>query len=203
MLENPLIQTAPSQRRFCGLRGDLGNWGPHWHSVGRRCDGAVWISGFSSLDGYRLWCTLNHFAVVAQAFVNMRGLVKSKMEGHQYMKLQEIVLQNLRAWNEVAPRFLAISCIDDLPFSVVVFLWGGIYYAIYTLGLVKLGQQFSGADLVAGSAACGATWGIGGLIGTPLAGAAMGQFGSVGFPASMVIAFGVLSIILLLSRKHS
>ena len=90
-----------------------------------------------------------------------------------------------------------------LPFSVVVFLWGGIYYAIYTLGLVKLGQQFSGADLVAGSAACGATWGIGGLIGTPLAGAAMGQFGSVGFPASMVIAFGVLSIILLLSRKHS
>lgn len=89
-------------------------------------------------------------------------------------------------------------------FFATIFLWGGICYAIYTLGLVKLGQQFSGADLVAGSAACGATWGVGGLIGTPLAGAAMGKLGSWGFPTSMAIAFGILlSAVLLMSQKRS
>jgi MFS family permease len=86
-------------------------------------------------------------------------------------------------------------------FLFVIFLWGGIYYAIYTLALVRLGQQFSGADLVAGSAACGATWGLGGFVGTPLAGAAMERLGPAGFPAAMVAAFALLSIVLLLSRK--
>jgi MFS family permease len=88
-------------------------------------------------------------------------------------------------------------------FFAVIFAWGGIYYAIYSLGLVRLGQQFSGADLVAGNAACGAMWGVGGILGTPLAGAAMGWFGPSGFPLSMVVAFGVLSIPLWIAARRS
>lgn len=85
-------------------------------------------------------------------------------------------------------------------FLFVIFLWGGIYYAIYTLALVKLGQRFSGADLVAGSAACGATWGIGGLVGTPVAGAAMKHFGAAGFPMIMAATFALLSLVLFFVR---
>jgi len=48
----------------------------------------------------------------------------------------------------------------------VIFAWGGIYYAIYSLALIKLGGEYSGADLVAGNAACSAMWGIGGIVGT-------------------------------------
>jgi predicted MFS family arabinose efflux permease len=87
-------------------------------------------------------------------------------------------------------------------FFVVVFAWGGIYYAVYTLTLVRLGEQFSGAALVAGNAACGAAWGIGGIFGAPVAGAAMGWIGTVGFPVSMAVVFGTLSVVLTVTAKR-
>lgn len=88
-------------------------------------------------------------------------------------------------------------------FVAVVFAWGGIYYAIYTLALVRLGEQFSGAALVAGNAACGAAWGIGGILGAPVAGAAMDWVGTLGFPVSMAVAFGMLSAILIAASRRS
>jgi MFS family permease len=88
-------------------------------------------------------------------------------------------------------------------FFSVIFAWGGIYYAIYSLALIKLGEQYSGADLVAGNAACSAMWGIGGILGTPLAGVAMQSFGPAGFPTSMAVAFTILSLGLLTVSKRS
>ena len=38
-------------------------------------------------------------------------------------------------------------------FWALVFIWGGAYYAIYTLSLVRLGERFTGSALVAGNAA--------------------------------------------------
>jgi len=87
-------------------------------------------------------------------------------------------------------------------FFIVTFFWGGIYYGIYTLGLVRLGQQFRGADFVSANSAAGAMWGIGGIIGTPFIGALMQPFGPSGFPYSLVIAFGLLLAVLVLFRKH-
>ncbi|HLW24812.1 MAG TPA: MFS transporter [Steroidobacteraceae bacterium] len=88
-------------------------------------------------------------------------------------------------------------------FWAVSFAWGGTYYGIFTLVLVMLGRRFSGAALVSGNAAFAATWGIGGLIGTPLAGGAMQRFGPNGFPASLAAVFLALALGVALTRERA
>ncbi len=77
--------------------------------------------------------------------------------------------------------------------GVVVFVWGGAYYAIYVLALVRLGEAYRGTTLVAGNAAFAAMWGIGGLGGTSVVGGAMSLFGPVGFPAVFVLVFAAIA----------
>ena len=80
-----------------------------------------------------------------------------------------------------------------LLFWVVVFIWGGAYYAIYTLSLVRLGERFRGAALVAGNAAFAAMWGAGGLVGTPIIGAAMQAWGPIGLSVVLTGLFILLA----------
>jgi hypothetical protein len=84
-----------------------------------------------------------------------------------------------------------------LLFWVVVFIWGGAYYAIYTLSLVRLGERFRGAALVAGNAAFAAMWGAGGLVGTPVIGAAMQAWGPVGLSVVLTGLFILLAAVTL------
>jgi MFS family permease len=89
-------------------------------------------------------------------------------------------------------------------FFALIFIWGGTYYAVYSISIVRLGDLFTGPDLVAGNAAFGATWGIGGAVGTPLAGGAMAFLGPTGFPVSMTVVFAALSVALLIfARKDT
>lgn len=88
-----------------------------------------------------------------------------------------------------------IILMADRPMALVfaVFVWGGVYYSIYSLTLVRIGQMFSKSDLVGATAACGAAWGIGGIIGTPGAGAAMDLMGPAGLFASIGALFTLLT----------
>jgi MFS family permease len=83
-------------------------------------------------------------------------------------------------------------------FWLVIFIWGGAYYAIYTLSLVRLGERFRGAALIAGNAAFSAMWGAGGLVGTPIIGAAMQIWGPIGLPVVLTGLFIVLAMVTLL-----
>lgn len=83
-----------------------------------------------------------------------------------------------------------------------IFLWGGAYFGIYTLSLVRLGERFSGADLVAGNAAFGVAWGVGGTVGPALAGTAMSLAGPPGLPACFVLLFFSLAMLLSAKRAH-
>jgi MFS family permease len=85
-------------------------------------------------------------------------------------------------------------------FWLISFALGAAYYGIFTLVLVMLGRRFSGAALVAGNAAFAATWGVGGLIGTPLAGGAMQHFGPMGFPGTLALVFLLLALGVLVTR---
>jgi MFS family permease len=82
--------------------------------------------------------------------------------------------------------------------GMLAFLWGGTYYAAFTLALVLLGRRFRGTALVAGNAVFAATWGIGGLLGTPLTGAIMQRFGPDGFPLTVAFVFCALGLATLL-----
>lgn len=82
---------------------------------------------------------------------------------------------------------------------LLVFVWGGAYYGIYTLSLVILGERFKGAALVTGNAVFAAMWGVGGLTGTPLAGEAMQALGPYGLAMCLAGVFVLLSVAIALT----
>ncbi|MFZ5677798.1 MAG: MFS transporter [Pseudomonadota bacterium] len=82
----------------------------------------------------------------------------------------------------------------------VMLILGTTAYAIYTIALTILGDNFKGPDLIAGSAAFAAMWGIGGILGPPIAGAATDAFGIVAIPVTVTAIYLILLIGLGLSR---
>jgi MFS family permease len=74
----------------------------------------------------------------------------------------------------------------------VMLIIGTSAFAIYTTGLTILGDNFSGPDLIAGSAAFAAMWGIGGLLGPPIAGAATDAFGIEAIPLTIFLIYMIL-----------
>jgi len=89
---------------------------------------------------------------------------------------------------------MPIAVHAPLFFWLVIFIWGGAYYAIYTLSLVQLSERFRGAALVTGNAAFAAMWGAGGLVGTPTIGAAMQFWGPSGLSIVLASLFVLLAI---------
>jgi len=79
----------------------------------------------------------------------------------------------------------------------MLMIWGGVAYGTYTVALVELGDRFSGGALVAGCGAFSMMWGIGGTLGSPIAGIAMDIFGHEGFTATLGLAFLALGIAVL------
>ncbi|RUM99922.1 MFS transporter [Pseudaminobacter arsenicus] len=93
----------------------------------------------------------------------------------------------------VACALTTAICALLLPSLILTpFIWplltvmGGVGYGIYTMALVELGGRFKGLALVAGNAAFALMWGLGGMIGPPVAGSLMQAVGPVGLP--LVIA---------------
>jgi MFS family permease len=76
----------------------------------------------------------------------------------------------------------------------VMLVIGTTAFAIYTIGLMILGDNFTGPDLIAGSAAFAAMWGIGGLLGPPIAGAATDAFGIDAIPLTVCLVYVLLLV---------
>ena len=75
----------------------------------------------------------------------------------------------------------------------------------YTVALVELGDRFSGGALVAGCGAFSMMWGIGGTLGSPIAGIAMDIFGQEGLTATLGLTFlalGIAAFLMPLSRSR-
>lgn len=82
----------------------------------------------------------------------------------------------------------------------VMLILGTTAYAIYTIALTILGDNFKGPDLIAGSAAFAAMWGFGGILGPPIAGAATDAFGIISIPVTVTLIYVILLAGLGLSR---
>ena len=76
----------------------------------------------------------------------------------------------------------------------MLLIWGAVAYGTYTVALVELGDRFSGVSLVAGCGAFSMMWGIGGTLGSPIAGIAMDILGQEGLTATLGLAFLALGI---------
>lgn len=65
-------------------------------------------------------------------------------------------------------------------------------FAVYVVALAIIGDRFSGSDLVACAAAVSTMWGVGGLIGPSLAGAAIDVFGINAMPLTLAAFYCLL-----------
>jgi MFS family permease len=82
----------------------------------------------------------------------------------------------LLACGIVGAAGMLIATFVPLPigwFRVLLFVWGGIVAALYTVGLAHLGSRFRGADLAQANAAFVVMYSAGLMIGPPLAGFGM------------------------------
>ncbi len=67
-------------------------------------------------------------------------------------------------------------------------------FSVYVVCLAIMGDTFKGADLIAGSAAFSAMWGVGGLVGPPVVGAAIDRFGVNAMPMALAAFYVILLI---------
>lgn len=79
---------------------------------------------------------------------------------------------------------------------------GSCAYALYSLALVALGDQFKGPMLVAGSAAVAAMWGVGGIIGPPVTGWVFKVAGHETLPFVLAAPYILFAFCLLVSGGH-
>ncbi len=80
--------------------------------------------------------------------------------------------------------------LPGLGFLALLFVWGGVTGAIYTVGLAHLGSRFSGADVAVANAVFVMLYSTGMILGPPLVGAGMDLMGHAGLP---VVLAGLLT----------
>lgn len=104
---------------------------------------------------------------------------------------------------------MALAMALALPFAVnnialwpVAFMLGTAAYAIYTAALAILGDEFKGAELIAGSAAFAATWGVGGIASPPVVGAAIDAFGIQALPVFLTALYSGFLLLLFASGNR-
>lgn len=122
-----------------------------------------------------------------------------------------VLLQLPIGWlaDRVPRRTVALGCAAAsaalclaLPFVIgggvlrwpVLLALGAAAFALYMLALAELGERFAGDLLIAGNAAFVLMWGVGGMAGPPLGGAAMELFGPDGLPVFLALVFGLLAL---------
>lgn len=74
--------------------------------------------------------------------------------------------------------------------AAMLFVWGGVVAALYTVGLAHLGSQLSGRDLASANAAFIFCYGLGMILGPQVIGIFMDIFGPNGFGWALAIFFG-------------
>jgi MFS family permease len=84
----------------------------------------------------------------------------------------------------------------------VLFFWGGIVTGVYPVALGMAGERFTGSDLVSVNAAIIMSYGLGGLIGPALGGAAMDLRNPEGLPALLLVLFAVFLAATLLRKDR-
>jgi predicted MFS family arabinose efflux permease len=79
--------------------------------------------------------------------------------------------------------------------ALLLFLWGGVVAAMYTVGLAHLGSQLSGHELASANAAFVLCYGVGMVLGPQAIGIGMDAFGPSGFGWSLALFFGVYMVL--------
>lgn len=83
--------------------------------------------------------------------------------------------------------------------AALLFVWGGVVAALYTIGLAHLGSKLSGHELANANAAFVLCYGLGMVLGPQAIGIGMDLFGKEGFAGALAVFF-LFYIVVALSR---
>jgi MFS family permease len=75
--------------------------------------------------------------------------------------------------------------------AALLFVWGGVVAAMYTIGLAHLGSQLSGHELASANAAFVLCYGVGMVVGPQAIGIGMDLYGPSGFGGALGLFFAV------------
>lgn len=79
--------------------------------------------------------------------------------------------------------------------AALLFVWGGVVAALYTVGLAHLGSKLSGHDLASANAAFVLCYGVGMIVGPQAIGIGMDIAGPSGFGWSLALFFGAYMVL--------
>ena len=100
----------------------------------------------------------------------------------------------------IGPVLMAGVGANFAALAVLAFFYIGLTTALYTVGLVQLGERFKGPDLSAANAGFIVAYGIGSLIIPPIAGKLMDIFNPYGFMWTMA-GLGLAGLIVVTIRR--
>ncbi|MDQ2632297.1 MAG: MFS transporter [Pseudomonadota bacterium] len=81
--------------------------------------------------------------------------------------------------------------------AALLFVWGGVVAALYTIGLAHLGSRLSGRDLASANAAFVLCYGLGMVLGPQAIGIGMDLFGTDGFGWSLALFFAAYIVLVI------
>ena len=101
-----------------------------------------------------------------------------------------------------------------IPFQITTTPWnwlsmfvlGGALGGLYTIGLVLVGEQFSGAELAGAITVFSSMWGIGSIVGSPIVGGAMEVIPKYGLPVAigaMFLAYLPFPVLAFIRRRST
>jgi MFS family permease len=79
--------------------------------------------------------------------------------------------------------------------AAVLFVWGGVVAALYTIGLAHLGSRLTGRELASANAAFVFCYGFGMLIGPQVIGIGMDVLGPPGFGYALALFFALYIVL--------
>lgn len=115
---------------------------------------------------------------------------------------RRLVLAGCALASAILVLLLPVVPAESPAIIAVVMLWGGISFAIYPVGLALLGQRFSGGDIARANTAFSMIYILAGLVGRPLAGAAMDAVGDPGLGWTLAFFYGVATVGALLALRR-
>jgi MFS family permease len=108
----------------------------------------------------------------------------------------------LTACSTIVLALSLLVLIDTAAIWLIVVLLSASAFGVYVVSLATMGDTFKGPDVIAGSAAFAAMWGVGGLVGPPVAGIMIDTFGINAMPVTLASFYVILLIGLALNGWH-
>ncbi|MCX2561950.1 MFS transporter [Acetobacter farinalis] len=85
----------------------------------------------------------------------------------------------------------------------LLFVWDGLFAALYTVAMSVVGSRFSGGDLVSVYAATSVAWGLGSFVGPGMAGTALELSPASGLPCFVALACGLFTLLPVFLKKRA